>query len=173
MSQQFSHLKSLQLPRLVAEGLKLMGITEIPGPKSNSDIMAWAREVGVGHVYGNDDIAWCGLFVALVVHRSGRNIVKDPLWARNWAKWGVKAERPMLGDILVFKRGTGGHVGLYIAEDANTFYVLGGNQGNRVSITRIMKDMLIDARRPIYNNRPDSVKPYFITASGAISTDEA
>lgn len=170
---RFPFLSNQTLPKILAEGLKLMGTAEIPGPKSNEEIMAWARAVGVSNIYHDDDIAWCGLFIAYVVHLTDREPVKDPLWARNWARWGVAAPTPMLGDILVFKRGSGGHVGVYVAEDALTYYVLGGNQSNRVSITRIMKDRLLAARRPQYKNQPSSVKQYTINANGKISTNEA
>ncbi len=170
----YDFLKAMQPPIIVLEGLKLMGTAEVPGAKSNAEIMSWAREVGVANIYTNDDIAWCGLFVALLVKRTGREIVKEPLWARSWLKWGVKSELPSLGDIMVFSRdGGGGHVAVYIAEDATTYHVLGGNQGNKVSITRIKKDRLLDARSPIYKNRPESVRPYFVSANGAISNNEA
>jgi cell wall-associated NlpC family hydrolase len=37
----------------------------------------------------------------------------------------------MLGDVLVFRRGGGGHVALYVGEDEEAFHVLGGNQADR------------------------------------------
>jgi uncharacterized protein (TIGR02594 family) len=159
------------LPKLVSKAIDLIGTSEIPGPKSNATIIKWAKDVGVG--YNDDDIAWCGLFVAYVVKKTGRVPVTNPLWARNWAKWGVKSEKPELGDILVFSRGTGGHVGFYVAEDNTAYYVLGGNQGNTVSIVRIAKNRLLAARRPIYNEKPASVKSYVIDGEGELSTNEA
>lgn len=161
------------LPRIVQKGLELMGISEIPGQKSNTAIIQWAKQLGLHHVYVNDDVAWCGLFIAYVVKQTGREPIKYPLWARNWAKWGVEADRPKLGDILVFSRGSGGHVGIYIAEDKEAYHVLGGNQGNTVSISRISKSRLLAARRPAYNNQPKSVNYYIVDGSGKLSTNEA
>lgn len=161
------------LPRMVQKGMELMGTAEIPGKKSNPEILSWARSLGIHSIYVNDDIAWCGLFIAYVVAETGREPVVNPLWARNWARWGVPADKPKLGDILVFARGTGGHVGIYIAEDQVAYHVLGGNQGNKVSITRIVKTRMIAARRPQYNNQPASVDSYIVSAGGAISTNEA
>ena len=159
---------------MVNFGLDKLGLQEIPGPLSNPEIIMMARVAGVSNQYNNDDIAWCGLFIAYVVISSGRKPVEGPLWARNWAKWGVAADTPKLGDILVFERqGGGGHVGLYIAEDNEGFYVLGGNQSNSVSITRIKKSRLLAARRPEYKLAPDSVKKYFLDASGSFSENEA
>ena len=161
------------LPRMVTKGLELIGTAEIPGKKSNPVIMSWARSLGIHTIYVNDDIAWCGLFMAFVVAETNREPVINPLWARNWAKWGVAADKPKLGDILVFSRRTGGHVGLYIAEDPVAYHVLGGNQGNMVSITRILKSRLIAARRPEYISQPTSVNSYLVDAGGGLSTNEA
>lgn len=173
---QYSFLTNVigraNLPRMVQIGMDQLGVAEIPGHKSNPQILSWARELGIRH-YVNDDIAWCGLFQAWVVKQSGREPVKNPLWARNWINWGLPSLTPGLGDVLVFSRGTGGHVGIYIAEDATAYHVLGGNQGNKVSIVRISNTRFLGARRPAYNNQPASVKPYLISASGQLSTNEA
>lgn len=161
------------LPRIVQKGLELMGTAEIPGKKSNPVIMEWARSLGIHSIYVNDDIAWCGLFMAYVVAETGREPVTNPLWARNWAQWGVPADKPKLGDVLVFARKSGGHVGIYIAEDPVAYHVLGGNQGNMVSITRILKNRMVAARRPAYINQPASVNTYYVSAGGSLSTNEA
>ena len=84
-------------------------------------------------------VPWCGLFMAVVAQRAGKEIPKNDLSALAWANFGVKADTAMLGDVLVFKRKGGGHVGLYCSEDDNYYYVLGGNQGDRVSIAKIDK----------------------------------
>lgn len=161
------------LPKMVNFALDKLGVEEVPGPLSNQDIMMMARVTKLNKVYTNDDIPWCGLFMAYVVISSGRTPVKNPLTARNWTSWGVAASTAKLGDILVFERGTGGHVGLYIAEDKEGYYVLGGNQANTVSIVRIKKDRLLAIRRPEYRLAPFSAKQYFLAASGEFSSNEA
>lgn len=162
------------LPWIISEGMKLIGITEIVGPKHNEDIMGWAKELSIG-VYTKDEIPWCGLYVAIVCKYAKKGIISGPLWARNWLKWGVGVAKNEagLGDILVFERGSGGHVGLYIAEDKTCYHVLGGNQGNKVSITRVAKNRLLGARRAKYNNVPITVKPYLVASNGTISQNEA
>jgi uncharacterized protein (TIGR02594 family) len=134
--------------------------------------MGWAREVGLDTSYSDDSVPWCGLFAAVVAKRAGKGVVDAPLWARNWAKFGSIAGTPSLGDILVFVRDGGGHVGFYVAEDESAYHVLGGNQSDAVTITRIAKNRCIAARRPVYINKPESVKPYWIKADGALSTNE-
>jgi hypothetical protein len=168
------------LPKTIAESLPLIGVQEIVGKGSNKTILAWRDELNLAGVkitgYGDDDIPWCGLFAAIIAYRrmnSAAEVVKDPLWARNWAKYGTKSAAAGLGDVLVFVRNGGGHVGFYVAEDSTAYHVIGGNQGNKVSITRIAKDRCIAVRRPLYSTVPSSVKPYHVKAAGDLSANEA
>lgn len=161
------------LPKLVQEGLKLLGTVETPGKANNPKIMAWAKALKLGNAYSADSIPWCGLFIAYIVMLSGREPVAAPLWARNWAKFGVLADYASLGDILTFVRDGGGHVGLYICEDDKYYYTLGGNQSDAVTITKILKGRCIAVTRPKYNNRPASAKPYHRSVKGAVSVNEA
>jgi uncharacterized protein (TIGR02594 family) len=172
------------LPRTIQCALDLYGTREVVGRGSNATIIGWRDELNAAAPAGkplvsgfsDDDIPWCGLFAAIVTYRRVKRIeevVKNPLWARNWTKYGVRAAKPGLGDILVFARGSGGHVGFYVAEDKTTYHVLGGNQSNKVCITRISKDRFLAARRPVYKSVPSSVKPYEVLTGGALSTNEA
>lgn len=161
-------------PRVIAEGVRYLGINEIKGKAHNATIMSWAKDVGVEKIYTSDEIAWCGLYVAKVVQKAGFKTVKDPLWALNWNKFGTKQTTAMLGDILVFKRESGGHVGFYVAEDKDCYHVLGGNQRNSVSINRIAKCRCVGIRRCDWKiSQPYAVKKYIVEASGKISTNEA
>lgn len=164
------------LPRMVREALKLHLTREQPGPGNNPVIMAWVKELDnptVRTVYTADSVPWCGLFMAIVAKRAAKTPVADPLWALNWRNFGKPVGQPGLGDVLTFIRKGGGHVALYIGEDNACYHVLGGNQSDKVCFTRIEKERLKGARRPLYMNQPATVKPYILAASGAISTDEA
>lgn len=170
----YTWLLALDAPRIIDEALQLHGIVEKVGPDNNPLILGWARELGLESVYKSDEIPWCGLFAGVVVKRAGFAVVKDPLWARNWQHFGLPVKRPGLGDVLAFKRGEGGHVGFYVAEDAEAFHVLGGNQGDAVSIVRIPRARLLASRRPDWRVRqPDSVKAYVVAATGQLSRNEA
>lgn len=181
LPEQYKWLESVKgLPKTIQLALKELGIAEVVGKGSNRTIIAWRDELNLAGVkidgYSDDDIPWCGLFVAVITYRRmriPREPVKDPLWALNWAKYGVKSPQAALGDVLVFKRPSGGHVGFYVGEDATAYHVLGGNQGNRVSIVRIAKDRCVAVRRPYYISTPAGVKPFHLSASGQISTNEA
>jgi uncharacterized protein (TIGR02594 family) len=162
------------LPRMLDEARKLYGTFEVPGPGNNAVIIGWAKETGLTKTFTADSIPWCGLFMAVVAKRAGRPVVEGPLWARNWAKFGIPADRPQLGDILVFRRAQGsGHVGLYVGEDYGAFHVLGGNQSDGVTITRIAKDRCIAIRRPAYRKTPETAKSIQLAANGVLSTNEA
>lgn len=174
---KYAWLNNVQgLPRIVDEGLKLLGIVEAPGSVNNAVILSWAQEIGgnVADVYKADSIPWCGLFAAVVAKRAGKEPPKNPLWALSWSAFGVPVDLPELGDVLVFKREGGGHVGFYVAEDETAYHVLGGNQGDKVSITRILKARLYAARRPEWRTaEPSGRMRYHVAASGALSTNEA
>ena len=164
---------TLGSPKVIAEAMRYLGLNEIKGPVHNATIMSWAKEVGVQKIYTSDEVAWCGVFVAKVIQKAGFEVVKDPLWALNWRNCGTVQKVAMLGDILTFKRDGGGHVAFYIAEDKDYYHVLGGNQSDSVSITRIAKNRCVGIRRcPWKISQPNAVKQYFVSASGAISTNE-
>lgn len=130
----------------------LIGTQEKPGAGSNEAILGWAEDLEITS-YNDDDIPWCGLFVAHCVGSQMPDEVlpTNPLGARQWAKFGYEVS-PRLGAVMVFWRGSPdgwkGHVGFYWAEDDEAYHILGGNQANSVSVTRISKKRLISARWP-------------------------
>lgn len=160
-------------PRHFLKAIELFGTQETIGPKHNPVILGWAKELGLQGVYRADEIPWCGLFIAVVMLRAQRPVVQNPLSALNWNNFGVRVPAPMFGDVVTFSRKGGGHVGIYVAEDATTYHVLGGNQSNKVSITRILKSRLSQARRPAYNLQPDNVRKIIISIGGDISINES
>ena len=175
MSKKTSNAYVLTGVRVIVEGAKLLNTREIIGSKHNPVIINWAKDLGLEKIYTSDEIPWCGLFIAKVVKDSDYEVVKDPLWARNWANFGNKQTEAMLGDILVFTRGGGGHVGIYVGEDAACYHVLGGNQGNMVNISRIEKSRCISINRsPWKIGQPANVRPIKLKViNGIISKNEA
>lgn len=172
---QYAWLNDEGAPRMLVEALKLYGTKEVPGPRHSDTIMGWGKEVGLSSIYSNDEIPWCGLFMAVVAKRATWDVPKNPLWARNWLNFGVPVKTPMLGDVLVYERGSGGHVGIYVGEDADEYFTLGGNQSNTVNISRMAKSRLLGARRPKWRiAQPANVRRITLTGSGTpVSTNEA
>jgi uncharacterized protein (TIGR02594 family) len=166
------------LPRLVVAGISLLGTKETPGAGSSPTIMGWKRELAaIGKDvagYTSDAVPWCGLGMGKIALEAGyeAEIPAHPLWALNWGDFGVAAKQPCLGSILTFVRDAGGHVALYIAEDSAAYHVLGCNQSDSVTITRIAKSRLHACREPAYNVRPASARPFVVSPVGALSTNE-
>lgn len=174
MEKRYKYLEELKNPQVLVKAIELYGTKEIVGKQHNSVILGWAKELGLQKEYTADEIPWCGLFVAICVKRATYEPVAKPLWARNWANFGNKQKVAALGDILVFVRDGGGHVGFYVGEDKNNYHVLGGNQGNMVNITRIEKRRCISINRcPWKIKQPSVVRPILLDATGPISTNEA
>jgi uncharacterized protein (TIGR02594 family) len=159
---------------MLLEALKLYGTTEAKGAADNPTIMAWAHECGLNRAYGHDSVPWCGLFMAVCAKRATWSLPEMPLWALSWSEWGRPSERPMLGDVLTFKRDGGGHVALYVGEDTGAYHVLGGNQSDQVNITRIAKARLYKARQaPWRIGPPDNRRVIRMAANGPLSSNEA
>lgn len=170
---QYAWLSAEDGPKMLVEALKLFGTLEMPGTKDSPTILAWASEIGLAKTYSHDSIPWCGLFMGVVARRAGKDIPGSPLWALSWADFGKPATKPMLGDVLTFKRNGGGHVALYVGEDGSAFHCLGGNQSDKVCFTRIAKSRLYKARRPLYNVQPANVRKVTLASNGKLSTNEA
>lgn len=166
-----THVK--ELPWIVtAEAL--MYTQEISGSKSNPVILSWAKQIGgfIATYYKDDDIPWCGLFVAWCMHINEISItIKNPLSALEWSKFGTKID-PCYGAIMVFTRTGGGHVGFYVSEDSESYHILGGNQSNMVNITKVAKSRFHSARWPIGYEKlitPGRIKRTF---DGKLSVNE-
>jgi len=163
------------LPKMIALGLTLVGIKEIPGPLHNNPlIMGMAKDLSVENIYPNDEMAWCALSQSWICLKTGKPLPGngkqyDLLRARMFLKWGSPAALPMFGDILVIKRVGGEHVCMYIGEDMTHYHVMGGNQSNSYGFMRIEKDRLIEARRFYSIAPPASVKQYILSPTGQLA----
>lgn len=128
----------------IARAELALGVAEVPGVKDNPRIRMYHATTQGGAA--PDETAWCSSFANYCVEQAGL-IGTDSKWARSWhdKKWGADVStNPQAGDIVVFRRTgageDGGHVGFFISEDKDTVELLGGNQGNRISISRYPKD---------------------------------
>ncbi|UAK24334.1 TIGR02594 family protein [Sphingomonas nostoxanthinifaciens] len=166
-------------PAWLVRARALVGTREAAGVANNPTIIGWARALTIkvlGVLYNADSVPWCGVFVAESFREAGVDLssMKIGVRATSWATWGKPIARDMLapGAVLVFQRPGGGHVGFYVGEDLTAFHVLGGNQGDRVSIVRIEKARCIAARWP--SDQPLLGHPVLMTAAGVpASTNEA
>lgn len=162
------------------EAFNLLGTDEVPGQGSNQAILGWADNLEID--FDGDDIPWCGLFVA---HCLGSQLPEEPLVgiplrARAWEPFGRECVPPQPGALMVFWRQSQasgkGHVGFYWGEDqenGGNYHVLGGNQGDAVTIRRFPKRRFLTARWPITCPAPLG-SPRLVLANGTpITTGEA
>lgn len=162
------------LPNMIQEGIRLgkLDTNEIPGPKSNTEIMKLAKIAGVEKIYTNDDTAWCAVSQTAICILAGKEVPfksYDRLRAAAFLKIGEISIVPMLGDILVFTRSGGNHVGMYVGEDEKCYHVMGGNQSNQFNIARIEKKRLSGARRIPYKiGMPAAVRQILLNVDGTL-----
>ena len=122
-------------------------------------------------------LPWCGDFVetclrlALPGEPFDGPLGDNPYWARNWLCLGSEIA-PTYGAVVVFSRGSGGHVGFAVGQDADALHVLGGNQSNAVTVARVAKARLLGARWPDTFPRPPSTHLPRMTRDGQISSNE-
>jgi uncharacterized protein (TIGR02594 family) len=138
-------------PRWLTAARAHIGVREIKGPKHNPTIMGWIKRLTpkkLGIAVNDDETPWCGTFMAAVMSEAGFATPPIAVRASSWGAWGTPLIKPSPGAVMVFTRQGGGHVGLYVGEDATAYHVLGGNQSDSVSITRIAKSRLTTARWP-------------------------
>lgn len=137
---------------------RFLGLEEVEGHTSNPQVLAMLR---LDVKWPVDDVTpWCSAFVNYVAFLLGLPRSKS-LAARSWLAVGapldVRSALPE-NDVVVLKRGGGnqpgpsvldapGHVGFFAGLAPGEVIVLGGNQGNQVSIARYPAADVIGVRR--------------------------
>jgi uncharacterized protein (TIGR02594 family) len=135
-----------------------LGVKEIPGTLNNPVIMAMLKLDAQWPE--NDETAWCSAFVNWIAFNSGVWRSKS-LMARSWLAMhqSVQPEHAEQGwDVVILSRGplpqpgpgymnAPGHVGLYAFHDDKQIWILGGNQGDMVSIKPYPLNRLLGIRR--------------------------
>ena len=122
-------------------------------PRDRTWLMDWLKRDGrsLGDPGKNP---WCGDFVETCIRMALPeepllgSLGTNPYWARNWLLFG-QAVQPIIGAVLIFERGSGGHVGFAIGQNDTNFFVLGGNQSDAVTVVGVAKSRLLGARWPL------------------------
>lgn len=127
-----------------------LGVAEVPGDATNPRIAEYAKHTTLRAT--SDEIPWCASFANFVVDTAGFTGTHLAN-ARSFLKWGVPLKHPILGCIVVLKRGdsaTSGHVALCDHPDISNgvIRVLGGNQGNAVKVSRYSVADVLGYRSP-------------------------
>lgn len=138
-----------------------LGTAETPGPVSTRRILEYRKISGC--TLGGDDgaVPWCAIFVNAALAMAGLKGSGNAM-ARGFLKYGQRLMLPAKGAIVVFSSSRGpasGHVGFYVGETATHIRVLGGNQGDAVSIASFPKARVLGYRWPAKLALPTEVGP--------------
>lgn len=139
------------MTEILLKMLEDYGLKEVDGPASNPEIIAMGKELGFD-IADDSTTAWCSLAMNYYAKKCGYEYT-GKLDARSWLRLPkpIVVLKPQLGDIVVFWRESPqswkGHVGIFIAQDGNIIYTLGGNQGGAISIAGYPKDQLLGYRK--------------------------
>ena len=135
---------------LVNYAIRFVGVREIPGKQHNSIIAGWTNRV-LSWAF-DDEVAWCSNFMNAMAEDCGYERSKQAN-ARSWLNVGEEVFKPELGDVAVFWRTSPdswkGHVGIFMGytHDQKHIVLLGGNQGDAVSIALYPTHQLLSFRR--------------------------
>jgi uncharacterized protein (TIGR02594 family) len=117
----------------ITEARKHIGLTEIKGERHDPEILKMWRDIKRGGIK-SDEVPWCAAFVGAMLERAGIQSSRFE-GAASYLPWGQPISDPVEGCVVVFSRDGGGHVGFVVGQDAGgNLQVLGGNQGDKVSI---------------------------------------
>jgi len=134
---------------LLLEMLKYYGLKEIFGSKHNPEIVKMFHDIGYNWI-NDDETAWCSAALNYFCHKLGYER-SGKLDARSWLNMTIKVTKPEMGDIVILWRDNPnswqGHVGLYISDDKDKIYILGGNQDNMISIRSYYKSRVLGYRK--------------------------
>jgi uncharacterized protein (TIGR02594 family) len=136
----------------LALALAELGQHEEPGDADNPRIVELFAKAGHPEVR-HDEIAWCAAFVGAMLETAGVASTGS-LLARSYLTWGAALQSGRPGAIAVFRRSGApgaGHVAFWLSETADRVTVLGGNQGDAVSITSFAKADLLGLRWPAHS----------------------
>lgn len=125
-----------------------LGVAEVPGAGNNPRIVAYMEAAGFHQQ--PDATPWCAGFANWCLAQAGVEGTGS-LSARSFLRWGVPLSMPREGCIVVLTRGTdpaAGHVGFYAGQANGRVLVLGGNQGNKVSIAAFRAEDVLSYRWP-------------------------
>jgi uncharacterized protein (TIGR02594 family) len=140
---------------------RFVGMKEIAG-ESDNGFITWSHSLcGLGNDQ-HDEVPWCSSWLNALAWMLRLPRSKSAA-ARSWLEVGVPVlfpGGPSVGyDVVILKRGIGiqpgpevtrgapGHVGLYAGIEGDHVIVLGGNQGNAVSLHRFQMKNVLGVRR--------------------------
>jgi uncharacterized protein (TIGR02594 family) len=133
-----------------------LGVRETRGAAHTARVLEYHRATTLRAT--TDEVPWCSSFVNWVLAGPldspwpSARVATRSAAARSWLAWGRPLAEPAYGAIVVLSRGTNpaqGHVGFLVGLDAFALALLGGNQGDAVSVVRHARSRLVGMRWPL------------------------
>lgn len=135
-----------RIPTYLLTALNELGMQEIKGNRDNPRIQQYLASVNLFDKA--DEIPWCSAFVNWCFTMDGYYGTSKAN-ARSWLDWGEKIKEPVLGSIVIFKRGNKswqGHVAFVLDWTDKYIAVIGGNQRDKVGIANYSKKNVLGYR---------------------------
>ena len=126
-----------------------LGVVEGVGKSNNPKVVRFFADAGFAGVK-DDAVAWCAASVGAWLARAGRK-PSGSLAARSYEAWGVGLAEPRLGCIGVKRRGSSswqGHVGIVVGASRDKVFMVGGNQGDAVTVAAFPRSEFTGFRWP-------------------------
>lgn len=136
-------------PAWLAAAWAEFGVREIQGSGNSETVLSYYKEAGHPTIQ-HDETAWCAAFAGAMLKRvdvAGTG----SLLARSYLGWGMPIETPKFGAIAVLERGSdpgAGHVGFVVGAAGKRIFLLGGNQGDAVSVAAFDTSRVLGYRWP-------------------------
>ncbi|AGK58082.1 hypothetical protein HYPDE_32038 [Hyphomicrobium denitrificans 1NES1] len=144
-------------PPWLAAAWAEFGVREISGKDDAPEILRYFREAGDTSVE-TEATPWCAAFLGAMLRRAGY-VGTGSLLARSYLDWGDPLDAARLGAVVVLSRGddpNAGHVGFLLSDTNGKLYLLGGNQGDAVTVAGFDKARLLGLRWPKENIEPEN-----------------
>lgn len=137
----------IEMPSYMEVAWRQLDVAEVPGPEDNPKILRFHDATKDGEA--PDEVSWCSSFINYCMQVAGVERTGSKA-ARSWLQWGYDSEG-FYGAVTVLWRvdpkGWQGHVGFLVGQETEWVYLLGGNQSNRVRVSRYPSSRLLGYRR--------------------------
>jgi uncharacterized protein (TIGR02594 family) len=132
-----------------------LGVHETPGPAATERVLEYHAATTLRA--SSDEVPWCSAFACWCMERAGFRSTRSAS-ARSWLTWRYPLAELRPGCVVVLSRGDAslgqGHVGFFAGYSRlfvmgpRRLLLLGGNQGNAVSLAPYPQTRVIGMRWP-------------------------
>lgn len=140
-------------PDWLSRAFQEIGTLEQQGAAHNPRILSYHACTSLGAT--DDETPWCSSFMCWIMAQEKITSTQSAA-SLSWMRWGRILTKPKRGCVVIFERvdkqgnviPNRGHVALWLGQDNNITYCLGGNQKNAVGVNAYRTDRVIGYRWP-------------------------